>query len=302
MIQSLSGNNYVQPQTIYQPQNYYQKSYTQPSYNSFQSPQSYAQPSYPTYYNNRVEPFAAPSNSIADSYQNQVGAPSVQLKSLESRVVPPTNFIFYTTSTMAQPPTLESTTLSTTTPEIVTQSTTKKSQFEPRVIETKSLKSQKPPSQDKPPAQEKPPRKIVSESNELSYFWKLENFPKTFKSKKTSEAYSYVFNVNKLHLRIRAFMDHDEDLLLELEHLANVENREMNVELFDGIVFKEIATDRLFQYHFEIIDVARDNHSLISPMYWNTDKDAGFWIPNSVVVLAGYAKNDSILIKLVISF
>lgn len=154
----------------------------------------------------------------------------------------------------------------------------------------------------KPTSSSERQRKIVSDSNELNYFWKLENFPKAFKNRNAkNEVYSYVFKVNGLRIRIRSSMDFNEDLKLELEHLANVDDREMNVELFDGIVFKEIATEKLFQYHFVIIDTLRPNHDLISPIFWNTDSD-GFLIHNSVSLLSSYTKNDSILVKLVISF
>lgn len=305
MIQSLNGNtvanSYVQPQSIYQPHNNYQKPYNQHTYSNYQAPQTFVQPAYSNYYNTRHDYAPAASNSVVEN-----SYPRIELKSLESsHILPPSNFIFNTTPRTTTPKTttttLKTTTTATTTPLITTtpqifiQPTTRKVEVESRIVGTKSLKSLKSSAQEKP-------RKVLSDSNELSYFWKLENFPKVFKTKSNTEAYSYVFNVNKLHLRIRAYMNQHEDMLLELEHLANVENREMNVELYDGIVFKEIATEKLFQYHFEIMDSTRDNHNLISPKYWNTDDDAGFWIQNSVVVLSGYAKNDSILIKLLISF
>lgn len=121
---------------------------------------------------------------------------------------------------------------------------------------------------------------------------------------KKNEIFSHVFNVKGLFLRIRAalYLHEDEDLIFDLEHLANVDNNEkMEVEISDGFVFKEIATENLFQYNFAIMDQRKPDHDLISPIYCNTDSDT-YLIPNSVHLLANYIKNDSILIKVNIIF
>ena len=137
--------------------------------------------------------------------------------------------------------------------------------------------------------------------SEYTYYWKLDNFPKVFNHAKKNEVYSHVFNVKGLFLRIRAKQDF-ENTLIDIEHLANVENSEkLEVEISDGFVFKEIAEEKLFQYSFAVMDLNRPQHDLISPVYWNTDTD-NFLVPNSLHLLANYVKNDNLLIKLIIKF
>jgi hypothetical protein len=145
---------------------------------------------------------------------------------------------------------------------------------------------------------------IIPSKNEYTYYWKLDNFPKVFSSAKKHEVFSHVFNVKGLFLRIRAVLNHreSENLVLDIEHLANIdEGDKMEIEISDGLVFKEIAEENLFQYSFAIIDQTRPNHDLISPIFWNTDSD-NFLIPNSVYLLANYLKSESLLIKLIITF
>lgn len=140
--------------------------------------------------------------------------------------------------------------------------------------------------------------------NEYTYYWKLENFPKIFTHAKKNEVFSHVFNVKGLFLRIRAMLRHldDQNLILDIEHLANIENVDkMEVEISDGLVFQEIAEEKLFQYSFAILDQSRPNHDLISPIYWNTETD-NFLVPNSIHLLANYIKNEALLIKLIIIF
>lgn len=140
--------------------------------------------------------------------------------------------------------------------------------------------------------------------NEYTYYWKLESFPKVFMTAKKNEVFSHVFNVKGLYLRIRALLHHHEEqnLILDIEHLANIENGDkFEIEISDGFVFKEIAEEKLFQYSFAVMDQTKPDHDLISPIYWNTDND-NFLVPNSVYVLANYVKNDSLLIKLIIMF
>jgi hypothetical protein len=148
------------------------------------------------------------------------------------------------------------------------------------------------------------PSPTIPLKNEYTYYWKLESFPKVFKHAKTNEVFSHVFNVKGLFLRIRANLQQleSEDFELDLEHLANVENtNQMEIEISDGLVFKEIAEEELFQYSFAIMDQNRPNHDLISPVFWNTDND-NFLVPNSLHLLANYVKNESLLIKLIILF
>ncbi|KAG5682229.1 hypothetical protein PVAND_011594 [Polypedilum vanderplanki] len=144
----------------------------------------------------------------------------------------------------------------------------------------------------------------IKPKNEYVYYWKLDQFPKIFQNARKNEIFSHVFNVKGLHLRIRAHMNYleNENLLLDIEHLANIENNEkMEIEISDGFVFKEIAEEKLFQYSFSILNQINPNHDLISPVFWNNENE-NFKIPNSVHLLSSYMKDNSILIKLTISF
>lgn len=145
----------------------------------------------------------------------------------------------------------------------------------------------------------------VESKNEYIFYWKLDKFPKEFKQAKKNEIFSHVFNVKGLFLRIRAVLKfyEDESLLMDVEHLANVDSSDsMKFEISDGLVFMEIAEEKLFQFSFVIMDQkAGPSHDLISPTYWNTDSD-GFLIQNSLDVLSNYLKNDTLLIKLIITF
>jgi hypothetical protein len=165
----------------------------------------------------------------------------------------------------------------------------------------KSLESGK----RRPEATTQEPKPIVEPlKNEYTYYWKIENFPKVFQHAKKNELYSHVFTVKGLFLRIRAQLNHLEsgNLLLDIEHLANIDNSEkLEVEISDGFVFKEIAEEKLFQYSFAIMDQNRPNHDLISPVYSNTEND-NYLVPDSIHLLANYVKNESLLIKLIINF
>lgn len=144
----------------------------------------------------------------------------------------------------------------------------------------------------------------LNPKHEYTYYWKLDNFPKGFQNAR--KQFSHVFNVKGLFLRIRAVLSvfESENLLLSIEHLANVENSEkMEIEITDGsLVFKEIAEEKLFQYSFTIIDQTKPNHDLVSPFYWNTEGDGKYVIPNSINLLSNYMKENSLLIKLFIMF
>lgn len=144
----------------------------------------------------------------------------------------------------------------------------------------------------------------VPPKNEYTYYWKLENFPKVFRLAKKNEVFSHVFNVKGLFLRIRATQQDvdNQNLVLDIEHLANVENADkMEIEISDGLVFKEIAEEKLFQYSFAIMDQTKPDHDLISPIFWNTDTD-NFLVPGGIHLLTNYVKNESILVKLIIMF
>lgn len=144
---------------------------------------------------------------------------------------------------------------------------------------------------------------LTPTKTEYIYYWKLENFPKVFTVEMKNEIFSHVFNIKGLYLRIRAVWNQmDGNFMLDTEHLANVDNADkFEIEISDGLVFKEIAEEQLFQYSFAIMDQTKPNHDLISPIYSNTDSET-FEIPNSLVLLNNYIKNDSLLIKLIVSF
>lgn len=148
----------------------------------------------------------------------------------------------------------------------------------------------------------------LSPKNEYSFYWKLVNFPKVFMHAKKNEIFSDSFKIKGLTLRIRAHLNFEEkeELTLDTEQLANVDDSEkMEISIgdgLDGLVFKEIVDEKLFQFSFEIIDqVNHPNNGFISPLYWNTENE-GFLIENSIQMLSSYLKNDSLLIKVTISF
>lgn len=167
----------------------------------------------------------------------------------------------------------------------------------------KSLESPKNKSKQK--QNRKAAEVPVESKNEYIFYWKLDKFPKEFLHAKKNEVFSHVFNVKGLFLRIRAVLkfDEDESLFLDVEHLANVDNSDtMKFEISDGLVFMEIAEEKLFQFSFVIMDQkVGPKHDLISPTYWNTDSDV-YTISDSVHVLSNYLKNDILLIKLIITF
>jgi hypothetical protein len=196
--------------------------------------------------------------------------------------------------------------LTTTTEATTTKSFTKAPEvFNVRRNNLKSLETGKKRSDDALPDSTTTAKPLDEyPKNEFVYYWKLENFPKVFQHAKKNELYSHVFTVKGLFLRISAQLNHydSDNLLLDIEHLANVDNSEkLEVEISDGLVFKEIAEEKLFQYSFSIMDQNRPNHDMISPVYWNTENE-NYLIPDSVHLLANYVKNESLLIKLIITF
>lgn len=204
-------------------------------------------------------------------------------------------------------PATSTTTTATTIPTLVTTSFKQietKPQLLPQVVNVNKLKSLETRSNDKKPQKEKNTMNPKKNSNQYEYYWKLDHFSKKFQHAKKNEIFSHVFNVKGIFLRIRAillFSDND-NLLLDIEHLANIDNSEkMEIEISDGIIFKEIAEEKLFHYSFSVLNQNNPNHDLISPVYWNNDND-NYLIPNSIHLLSNYLKDDSLLVKLTISF
>lgn len=187
----------------------------------------------------------------------------------------------------------------TTTP--TTTTTTLKIESATRIVPQVQLKSlETPRNRVKTPT--------IPPKNEYYFYWKLVNFPKVFMHAKKSEIFSDSFKIKGLTLRIRAHLNFEEkeELTLDIEQLAEFEHSDkMEISIgdgLDGLVFKEIADEKLFQFSFEIIDqVNHPNHGFISPVYWNTE-DGGFLIQNCVQMLSNYLKNDSLLIKVTINF
>lgn len=292
-------------------QNSFTERYHQPQQNYRNDHQDY-------YYNSRDNnPHRGFNNDQRNYYQTQHQAPSQQSNYHHQNHVQQT---FYQTSTVAQ--VTASQKYSSTSPTSITstqESLPKETSFKPPEVinvmknKLKSLETVKTRSTKKPEitttteaTTTSKPKPISTDppKNEYIYYWKLENFPKVFRHAKKNEVFSHVFNVKGLFLRIRANLNHheNENLILDIEHLANIENADkMEIEISDGIVFKEIAEENLFQYSFAIMDQTKPNHDLISQIYWNTDND-NFLVPNSVLFLTNYVKNESLLIKLIINF
>lgn len=188
---------------------------------------------------------------------------------------------------------------SSTTPIATTTTTTLRTSTIENQIQLKSL--------DTPRMRGKIRTQIttIAPKNEYSFYWKLVNFPKAFLHAKKNEIFSDTFKIKGLTLRIRANLnfEDEENFTLDTEQLANVENADnIEISMGDGLIFQEIVDEKLYQFSFEIIDqLNHPKHGLISPVYWNTDCD-GYLIQNSIQMLSNYLKNDSLLIKLTISF
>ena len=103
-------------------------------------------------------------------------------------------------------------------------------------------------------------------------------------------------------MRAELNLGQDEMLLMDIEHLAENTENDLEVEMSDGLVFKEIAEEKLFQYSFVVIDQNNSNNEHVSPTYWNDDSDNYYKIPNSVHLLKSFLKDNSLLIKLIITF
>lgn len=283
MIQSLTPTNHQQQQ--YHPQYSYNNfNVPIPNYNSYQQHPISPQSSYDHYQqqNNQILQ-TTESNSVYNQTQAPVKKPSL------------TTIRYQTTIRTTFPP-LTTTTITPAPPKIIQQNSFIRKSLETKK-KTQELEKFKSTTTTKAPA--------IASKNEYTFYWKLENFPRVFTAIK-SEVFSHTFNVKGLYLRIRAKLSHLEynHLILDLEHLANTskDNKSSDIELFDGgFVFQEIASEKLFQYSFVILDQIRPKHDLISPIYWNTDSD-NFLIPNAIDFLNNYIKNDSILIKLIITF
>lgn len=288
MIRELLPNNYHQRQYN---QNY-QQNYNSPhqGYNSYQR---YDDRSYQQQHHNQAP---APPRQ---SYQHNNNIQQTYQETSTKRLIVPLKSSSSTSKPVTT--TIESifTTPFTKSPEVVNVMKNKLKSLDtnkPKLIKKISIEPTTTTS-TKPPA-------TVPPKSEYTYYWKLENFPKVFNHAKKNEVVSHVFNVKGLFLRIRATLHHfeNQNLILDIEHLANIENLDkMEIEISDGFVFKEIAEEKLFQYSFAIMDQTNPNHDLISPIYWNIDSD-NFLVPNSVHLLANYVKNDSLLIKLIITF
>lgn len=276
-------------------------------------PQNYHQDQYREYYKPR-QSYNEPS--FYQDYHRQVAAPPPQ-NYYDHRNHNNIHQAFHETSTYRSPVQLKSLEKSSPRPSETTENVFLTSFTKPEVVNVmksklKSLESSKPkPNKEQPketttkePSTTTTQPPPVPSKNEYTYYWKLENFPKVFNHAKKNEIFSHVFNVKGLFLRIRAALQlmENQNLVLDIEHLANIENvGKMEIEISDGLVFKEIAEEKLFQYSFAIMDLTKPRHDLISPIYWNTDNDS-FLVPNSVLLLANYLKNDSLLIKLIITF
>lgn len=170
----------------------------------------------------------------------------------------------------------------------VTEKTTKKTMPKIDEFTTKAIKI------------EESTAKIIPK-NEYTFYWKLDNFPKTFQNAKKNEIFSHIFNVKGLYIRIRAKLNlrEDETFLLDVEHLA--ENTEkVEVEVSDGLIFHEIVEEKIFQFIFVILDQNNPNNIYVSPTFWNNENE-NFLIPN-INLLKNFLKDNSLLIKLVITF
>lgn len=278
MMQSLMPQNPHQQQQFYQ-----QHYYNNVPISDYNPHQQHPQPYNQYHQQDNQIPQPIDSNSVYNQTEAPVTKPSTT--TIIRTTFPP---LTTTTSTPAPPKVIQQNSLIRKSLESNKNKIQKTQELEKRKITTTTTKVP-----------------VVASKNEYTFYWKLENFPRVFTAIK-SEVFSHTFNVKGLYLRIRTKLSHldSNNLILDLEHLANTskDDKVSDIELFDGgFVFQEIASEKLFQYSFVILDQIRPKHDLLSPIYWNTDSD-NFLIPNAIDFLNNYIKNDAILIKLIITF
>lgn len=286
--QNSYDNNYYRYDGYYQQPNYYEYS---------------RYPQQDVYY----KPPAVSANQ-GTTYQGYQGKNQQQNNERQRETQQNRNHQFESTTASFIP-----TTLPQTTPAIPTTTTTNLRRV-PEVINTNKLKSLDT-SRNRQPNKvltTTAPQKTTTTTeatkiipvNEYAYYWKLDNFPRAFQNAKKNEIFSHIFNVKGLYIRMRAELNlgQDEMLLLDIEHLAENTENNLEVEMSDGLIFKEIAEEKLFRYSFVVMDQNNPNNELVSPTYWNDDSDNYYKIPNSVHLLKSFLKDNSLLVKLIITF
>ncbi|XP_037033425.1 uncharacterized protein LOC119072343 [Bradysia coprophila] len=135
----------------------------------------------------------------------------------------------------------------------------------------------------------------------FTYYWRFENFTSKLKSN-ASFIYSPIFSISGLNLRVKATLNHlnRDYLYLQLESVPHTfaDDISSNIILETGDMFKEIETKKFFRHKIVIMDQGTPTSDLISQEFLNTK--SGFPVPNSAIKSAPYAKDDNILIKVVV--
>lgn len=139
----------------------------------------------------------------------------------------------------------------------------------------------------------------------FTYFWKLEKFSLLLKNRDELEVSSPIFSIEGLNLRAIAtfhFM-HRDFLNIRIEEVSDEflklhKQSAIKVETFDGL-FHKIETKKQFKHKIIIMDQSMPATDLISQDFYNTNS-GGFSIPNSAISGERYAKNDTVLIRIVI--
>lgn len=229
------------------------------------------------------------------------------------------------TSTTPATPSVPATASTSSTPTLsatnATTSTERTIHFRP--VQTKSLLSPKK-SASKLRSRTRPRELEVAKFNNtqlrgddiriFSYYWRLEHFARQL-SAGVQSIDSPVFAIAGLRLRVHATLNHlNRDYLhLQLQsvpaastadatgdHDDDDENDEdtSNVILESGTMFRDIKTREYFRHKIAILDQETPTEDLVSQELVNTL--SGFQVPNSAIRSGPYAKDSTILIKVVI--
>ncbi|KAJ6647137.1 hypothetical protein Bhyg_02357 [Pseudolycoriella hygida] len=289
---------------------------TAANYNAFTYASPYNQPvRHPSVYPinaNSYEHTVKQTSNGSQNYTQSTNIPQIQHPTSTEHPI-----IFKTTTKSAMEPlSTASTRVPTTTTESIRQNASQMTEIkapavaekilEFKPVQTKSLnrnrsKHHKPGPRDFEVHKFNNTLLSGGEIRIFTYYWRFENFTSKLKSN-ASYIYSPIFSISGLNLRVKATLNHlnRDYLYLQLESVPHAVNEDVssNIILETGDMFKEIETRKFFRHKIVIMDQGTPTSDLISQEFLNTK--SGFPVPNSAVKSPPYAKNDNILIKIVI--
>lgn len=199
-----------------------------------------------------------------------------------------------------------------------TSSTERTINFQP--VQTKSLLSSAHPTSARKYRGRTRPRELeVAKFNNtllrgdeiriFSYYWRIENFQQRLHDH-IGYIDSPVFAIAGLLLQVHATLNHlNRDYLhLQLQSVPSASTKpnqteandysDSNVILETGNMFRDIKTREYFRHKIVILDQETPTKDLVSQEFYNTL--SGFQVPNSAIRSGPYAKDSTILIKVVV--